>query len=620
MNNRYTLVLLAAIFSAVFFCELSLAKEDTAQITIKKTATSKQNIYTYTVKKGDMISTIVRQIPYINDEDIKDNYKIIKDLNPNISDINKLLVGQLLILPGKPLNETQQNKSGTNTADGASAMIPPSTNPAVGNVYLLQAFYQQHRTVFDPNSRMDRQKMQAIVQQQMARQRTNGQLYYTAIKKGDNLIKIIHRELKIKTNTQQMLKVIQSMNPKIVNVNRIYAGQTIKLPGQTVFVKAAEEDKSVVLEVVKQAESQTQPEEIIELKEKIVMPPDARLALIKHVITQMNGSIMTTGNYYLPIPKTGQVTIDCSKIPVIEFDNQTMMFLDLDNRAEDNLKKIINDNWANYHLIKVDKKDDVIAVLKKIFNTVKDYSMTKRESPMTIGSLPPVDLIVDWVITKSNFKQSKPLMQGLCIVYGNNPLLPKSIKNYAQRNGLIITEFSEETGIVGKPEEIYSLPPMPVFPTTSVKDFSYSLLSYLGFKAEKDTEVKVFDIVKDGFNLSIKADVLVKSADKRYIIYSRNLPLQFVNALKKAGYEVLFVAENDSPKVIMEKILPSFNITFASGFFTFSGVDKNQAPYVLSFQGTKIKTDNDLYIIDFEIDQGLRSLLREVWTANISRY
>ncbi len=463
-----------------------------------------------------------------------------------------------------------------NTDDGDATPVAPSINPAGGNTY--------------------------------------------AIKKGDTLIKIIHRELKTKTNTRQMLKVIQSINPNIVNVDRIYAGQTIKLPNQTVFVKASEEDTLLAQEALKQAEGQTQPEEVIELNEKIVMPPEARLALIKHVITQMNGSIMTTGNYYLPIPETGQVMIDCSKIPVIEFDDQTMMFLDLENHAEDNLKKIINDNWSNYHLVKVDKRDDVIAVLKKIFNSVKGYSMTKREKPMKIGSLPPVEVIVDWVITKSNSKQSQPLMQGLSIVYGNNPLLPKAIKNYTRENDFIITEFSEEAGIVGKPEEIYSLTPMPVFSATSVKDFSYDLLSYLEFKADKDAEIKVFDIVKDGFNLSIKADLLVKSADKQYIIYSRNLPVQFIDALKKAEYEVILLAETDSPKIIMEKILSRFNIAFTSSLFTFSGIDKNQAPYVLSFQGTKITTENDLYIIDFEIDQGLRSLLREAWAINIARY
>ena len=576
MINRYTLALLAAIVSVVFFCEFSMAKEDTAQITLKKTATSKQKLYTYTVKKGDVISSIIKQIPNITEEDVKENYKVIKDLNPDISDFDNLYEGQLLVLPGKPLDETGQNKIESSAVDNTATTVRPSAKPSGSNTY--------------------------------------------AIMKGDTLINIIHRELKIKTNTQQMLKVIQSLNPKIINVNRIYAGQTIKLPNQTVFVKAAEEDTSIGQEIVKQAESQTQPEEIIELKEKIVMPPEARLALIKHVITQMNGSIMTTGSYYLPIPKTGQVTIDCSKIPVIEFDDQTMMFLDLDNRAEDNLKKIIADNWANHHLIKVDKRDDVITVLKKIFNSVKGYTMTKRDKPLTIGSLPPVNVMVDWVITKSNSKQLPPLMQGLCTVYGSNPLLPKSIKNYAQKNGLVITEFSEETGVVGKPEEIYSLPPMPVFPATSVKDFSYALISNLGFKAEKDADIKVFDIVKDGFNLSIKADVLVKSADKQYIIYSRNLPVQFVNALKNTGYEILFVAESDSPKIIMEKILPSLNITFSSGLFTFSGIEKNQPPYVINFQGTKIKTDNDLYIIDFDIDQGLRSLLREVWAANVARY
>ena len=194
------------------------------------------------------------------------------------------------------------------------------------------------------------------------------------------------------------------------------------------------------------------------------MPPEARLAVLKQVITQMNGSITTTGNYYLPIPKTGQVTIDCSKIPVIEFDDNTTVFLDLENRAHSNLKKMISDNWANFHLVKVNKNDDVIAILKKVINTTKNYNMTKSEKPMMIGAYPPVELIVDWVIFNTLPRQAQPLKQGLRLIYENNLLLPKSIKNYSQKNGFIITEISGESGIVGKPEEIYSLPPMPIFP------------------------------------------------------------------------------------------------------------------------------------------------------------
>jgi hypothetical protein len=237
-----------------------------------------------------------------------------------------------------------------------------------------------------------------------------------------------------------------------------------------------------------------------------------------------------------------------------------------------------------------------------------------------IGAYPPVELIVDWVIYNTLPRQAQPLKQGLRLVYENNLLLPKSIKNYSQKNGFIITEISGESGIVGKPEEVYSLPPMTVFPTTSAKDFSYALVSNLGLITEKEVDIQMFDTVKDGFNLSIKADVLVTNENKKYIIYSQNLSQQFINSLKQTGYDLIFVNDNDEPKKIMETVLHGLNISFTSGNFTFSGLEKNQAPYALNFIGTKIKTDKDLYVIDFDIDQELRGLLQEVWSANIAKY
>lgn len=580
MINQFVLSLIVIIFSAVFSYLPAAAKEDTAQITLKKTAISKKNTYTYTVKKGDILSAIVRNIPGVTEEDISDNYRVIQELNPDITDLNKLKVGQSLVLPGKPLAYSEEKKMKTATTAPDTTVAVPAVPPAA------------------PSG--------------------SGQSY--TIKKGDTLIKIIHRELKIKIDTKKTLRIIKSMNPNIVDVNKIYAGDTIKLPSNAVFVQAVKEASAVEKEEIIVEKTPEQPGKIIEVKEKMSMPPEARLAVLKHVITQMNGSFTATGNYYLPIPKTGQVTIDCSKMPVIEFDDKTTLFLDLENRAPDNLKKIINDNWTNYYLIKVDKKDDVITILKKVFNTTKSYSMTKQDKPMTVGTLPPVEFFVDWIIVKTNTKEAQALTQGLRIIYENNLLLPKAVKNYARKNGVIITEISEESGLVGKPEEIYSLPPMPVYPTTSAKDFSYALISNLGFNAAKDVDVKVFDTAKDGVNLSIKADVLIKDGNKKYVIFSRNLTQQFITVLKQAGNELIFVADNEAPKNIMEKILRAFNITFTSGYFTFSGMDKNQAPYTMSFGGTKIKTDKDLYVIDFDIDQELRGLLREVWSVNIARY
>lgn len=579
MINQFALSLLVIIFSAVFSYLPAAAKEDTAQITLKKTAISKKNTYTYTVKKGDILSVVVRNIPGITEEDIADNYQLIQELNPDIPDLNKLKVGQSLVLPGKPFAYSEEKKMKTATTAPETIVVAPAVPPAA------------------PSG--------------------SGQSY--TIKKGDTLIKIVYRELKIKTDIKKTLKIIQSMNPRVVDINKIYAGDTIKLPSGALFVQTAKEASAAQAAQKEEIIVEKTPElpgKIIEVKEKMSMPPEARLAVLRHVITQMNGSFNATGNYYLPIPKTGQIKIDCSKMPVIEFDGKTTIFLDLENRAPDNLKKIINDNWANYYLIKADKKDDVITILKKVFDATKSYSMTKKDKPMTIGALPPVELFVDWLIVKTNAKEA----QGLRIIYENNLLLPRAVKNYARKNGVIITEISEESGLVGKPEEIYSLPPMPVYPTVSAKDFSYALVSNLGFNAEKDIDIKIFDTAKDGVNLSIKADILVKDGNKKYVIFSKNLTRQFITVLKQAGNELIFVADNETPKNIMEKILRALNITFTSGYFTFSGIDKNQAPYTISFGGTKIKTDKDLYVIDFDIDQELRGLLREVWSANIARY
>lgn len=569
LGVTFAFVLLAAFSSPNLY-----AKEDTAQITLRKTAISKENTYVYIVKKGDILSTIVRHIPGIRDEDLADNYRLIQELNPDIEDVNKLRVGQKLILPGRPTDQGAQELTLPTLEMQRRAEAPQIPRASATSTYV--------------------------------------------IKSGDTLYRIVVRELKETADVKGSMNLIKSMNPQIKDINRIYAGDALKLPAKDYIAVAGrktfpdDEDKLI--------EKSMDRQETEEAKEKISMPPEARLAVIKQVLSQMNASVTSTGNYYLPIPKTGQITIDCAKMPVIEFDNGTTMFLDLENRAPDNLKKIISDNWTNFILVKVDPKDDVIVVLRKIFGSLKNYTMIRQNKPLTIGSGLTAEFFVDWLISRTDGMQSPPLSQGLRILYDDGPLFPKSLKNYARRNGLIITEISAANGIVGKPEEIYSLPPMITYPTNSAKDFAYALLTNCGVNAEKDVDVKIFDTARDGINLSIKTDIVAKQGDVTYVIYSRELSAQFVEALTQAGNKLIYIRDGENPKKIMETVLSNLNIAFVPGYFSFSGPDMKQAPFTLGFNGTKIKTDKDIFLIDFNIDQEMRGLLQEVWAANIAVY
>ena len=580
MSRRYSWVLIVVLASIALVYYPVAAKEDTAQIKLKKTAISKKNLYTYTVKKGDVISSIIRHVPGITEQDIANNYKIVRDLNPNIHNVNNLEVGQTIVLPGIPITEQDNNE--------AEAASVPTENVATEKA-------------------------------SVTRERVSDASPMTyKVRHGDTLYRIIRSELKVnEVNIPPTVRAIKSINPNIKNVNRIYAGTLIKLPGKTVFVKTPEEIKPVSQDVVATSDKAMQPAKIIEVKDKKIMPPEARLALLKQIVSQMNGTLTTSGNYYLPIPNAGQVTIDCSKIPLIEFDNATV-FLDLENRADNNLKKIIG-SWKNYSLVKINNDDDSFGILKKILTATKTYDIIKSEKPLTIGTSPTIEIMVDWLIVKPiPRQQSKTVVQGLRPIDENSILLPKSVKNYAQRNGLFITEFSEATGIVGKPDEIYSLPPIPVFPTNSAKDFTYALVTQLGLSAQKEFDIQLFDTVRDGFNLSLKADVLITKDNKKYVVYSQPLSQQFINALKQAGDETIFVSDGDSPKTIMESVLGGIEIPFSYEHFVFSGPEKNQAPYVLKFTGTKI--NQDFYVVGFDMDSELRGLLQEVWSVKIARY
>ncbi len=134
-------------------------------------------------------------------------------------------------------------------------------------------------------------------------------------------------------------------------LNHIYIGQIIRLPdGQTACKSrsgqchtrhpANNSPKIRKVSVVPPVEEPPVAEtKAVEAKESIVLPPATRLAVIKHIITQMNGTMITSGNYYLPVSKTEQLTIDCSIIPVVELDDRTTIFLDLENRSNQSSEK-----------------------------------------------------------------------------------------------------------------------------------------------------------------------------------------------------------------------------------------------------------------------------------------
>lgn len=140
------------------------AAEGTAHLIFQKAALRTDNQKIYIIRKGDSIDRLARKLgwtaPY---------YRIIKQLNPHITDLNRIFPGQRLIL------------------------TPPDEQAStVGNVPEV--------------------------------------INYTA-KEGDSITSIILYELQANpSEALRILRLIKQLNPEVTDLNRIYPGQIIKIP------------------------------------------------------------------------------------------------------------------------------------------------------------------------------------------------------------------------------------------------------------------------------------------------------------------------------------------------------------------------------------------------------
>lgn len=448
------------------------------------------------------------------------------------------------------------------------------------------------------------------------------------VKKGDWLANIIRRQLGVKgRDVFETVKLVKQLNPHTRNLNRIRPGQVLKLP---VSVTSAASQEAEFSEVKISAGKETQTRELP------AVPLENRLAIIRHVIKRMNGSIITTGNHCIPLPQRGETTIDCSKIPLVELDDGSVILLDFSNRIPEGLSKMIRASWKNYHLVKATSGDDIAPLLQKIINASSLYTMNKRLQPFIMGENLQIHLLFDWMITKSTPRGegAKPYLQGLSLLTESSLLLPEPLITYAQKKGLIITEILDGNPVINMSGVTYTPPEIPIISKTAHPDLVCNLLTTLGYLPVRDVDVKIFDMergpptatmVNNGFDLSLKADLIVKNGDKQIMIHAKKLPQQFINILKSKGTEVTFIEEGDSKRSAVEKTLLAMNIPFSYQGFSFSIPEKalhSKARATITFPTIKITTKDkgDLYLLDFDMDREIYGLLHDKWGVNIVRY
>jgi LysM repeat protein len=434
------------------------------------------------------------------------------------------------------------------------------------------------------------------------------------VKKGDFVTKIIYKQLGAESgDIYKILKIVKRLNPKTKNMNRILPGQKLILPGKNVLKNMKTGNASLIGKETALADAGMGGIPFI--------PKKNYLPVIKHTINRLDGSAITEGNYYIPIPPAGQVAINCSTVPVVELDDGNKILLDLSSQIPDDLKKMIESTWRNYSIVK--GKKGILSLLEEIINKSETYSFKKFGKHVKVGKTPQLKIWLDWLVSNKTSTKENPRLHGLNLVKNDSHLIPLPIKKYAEKNYLTITEIMEKSGIANAADENYTVPYLPTINSSTNRELAVSLLITLGYTPTKNTEVKVFDSIKDGFTLSVNADLLIKAEGKSVIINFKKISQQFINIFKKRGTKIIFISEGERKKEIFQKVLYAMNIPFSADNFEFLIPEKANNPRAIIYlPSIKVRVGKNAtyHFVDFDVDDGINGLLHKKWGVNLIKY
>ncbi|MBN2538472.1 MAG: LysM peptidoglycan-binding domain-containing protein, partial [Deltaproteobacteria bacterium] len=245
------------------------------------------------------------------------------------------------------------------------------------------------------------------------------------IKRGDNVSGIIRKKYGgSRGKIYRMLERVRLLNPMIRNLDRIYPGQTLHLPPATQEMAPLPDISS----------------------DGITIPEYKILPVISHIVGRMYGVIITDGNYCIPIPPSGEVKIDCSRVPVIETHEGNTILLDLSNKIPAELKGVIESTWENYRVVSVKEREKISTILERILHDSGVYTMKDVNQYKKIGSTPATRIFVEWLVSR----KSQPKETGNYVfnfVSESSRLLPSPVKAYADKDGLEIIEIMDGLGI-----------------------------------------------------------------------------------------------------------------------------------------------------------------------------
>jgi hypothetical protein len=484
----------------------------------------------YVVKKDDWVFKLFRQKGEISNKDFPEFLRIFKRLNPHIQDIDTIRPGQHIVIPLKKVEQDE---------------LPEQSSGVVTIPYVTNVTLPDDATKYSTDYQ---------------------------VKNGDCLsILISQRYGKYGTPSyQEGEKLFKLMNPRIENLNLIYAGQMIRLPdpkNQNQLKSHAQPQPPLRSEAIHKRPEKDRPESSVAFGEKMSLSSGVinRLASsdspLSKVASVLDAKLFNKGSYYLP--RTGQedYKVDLSKTPFIRLENGKRIFFASGDENQDPDINMLKSFWKDVVIVNVAPDDSMEKVFNTVFGSLEGDVIKHPLSFSDHG----VDVEVQgrWIIEKPRKKGEA--MRYLCITVIDDlkERTPQSIVRYLDQNNIIIKEIligqhiTEPKSNVSRFNIKNNNP--DIIDASDHENFVKDLLMAMGYQYSPDKNIS-FQYA--GIQITATSNLVTKGNDNLFYIDFGTFYGDAIHAIEKSGYSILQVKDNDSLDDIIQKLLEAMNATF----------------------------------------------------------
>lgn len=455
---------------------------------------------TYVVKQGDTLRRILMEVYRARENDLPDLYARFRQLNPDIADLDSLMVGKSIKIPVNSVAGRERAPAGT------------------------------------PSGRLGVEEVSA--EEYVVRQ-------------GEYLSKILKEIYGVPDDLvfSRYIEMVKRLNPQITDPNRILAGQKIRIPsvrqiladskqGQGKNGRKAGPAGDEALAVDRENGGQDagpragadQATGATNEKGRVARAKDVKGKLLP-ALEAMGGSSQGTGTYYVPVTGGAGMAIDTREIPVMELDTGKKIILDLEGKITPEVRSYIEKAFPSISVVS-GPEADMESLIDRVLSVSGFFSVNKDPAPLMVGSEEKVSLFGKWLVYKDFSRRNVYVIN---LLGERDSKIPQPIRRYVQAFGIDIVEIG---GV--EPRVRTDRPMAPVSVSGSYRE----LFKALSIPFERDKEI---ELVSGGpVRIVYKAPVVSGSV----IVADGSPDAQTASLLSKRSFQV-FDGSRASPQEVL---------------------------------------------------------------------